>query len=91
MRRLFGAMLVAVCLLLGASAPVFAAHTAWISDTDAHLAPSFSGDLDSDLPVMMRSSSGSRWNSRSNSVNSSGSADTTLRFHTFSGSVRITK
>ena len=52
---------------------------------------SFSGDLDSDLAVMMRSSSGSRWNGRSNSVNSSGSSDTTLRFHTFSGNVRITK
>jgi len=55
---------------------------------------SFSGDLDSDLPVPVRSSSNSGWNSRgsrSNSVSSSGSSDSTLRFHTFSGNVRITK
>ncbi len=55
---------------------------------------SFSGDLDSDLPVTMRSASNYGWNnrgSRSSSVSSSGSSDSTLRFHTFSGNVRITK
>ena len=53
----------------------------------------FSGDLDTDLPVPTRSSN-SGWNSRgsrSTSVSSSGSSDSTLRFHTFSGNVRITK
>lgn len=51
---------------------------------------SFSGDLDSDMPITMRSASG--WGrSRSSSIATSGSADTTMRFHTFSGNVRITK
>lgn len=49
---------------------------------------SFSGDLDSDMPVTMRSSG---WGGRNRGTSSSGSGETTLRFHTFSGNVRITK
>jgi Putative adhesin len=54
---------------------------------------SFSGDFESDIPLVMRSSNGSRGRNR-NRVTAdlpAGSGGATLDFHTFSGSVRITK
>ena len=54
---------------------------------------SFSGDFESDVPLVLRSSSGARGRDR-NRVTAdlpAGAGGATLNFHTFSGSVRIVK
>jgi hypothetical protein len=52
---------------------------------------SFSGRFDSDLPLTMRSSGNGRNNTRVSGDLPGGSGGATLRFHTFSGDVRVTK
>jgi hypothetical protein len=51
----------------------------------------FSGNFDSDLPLTMRSSGNGRTNNRVSGDLPGGSGGATLRFHTFSGDVRVTK
>jgi DUF4097 and DUF4098 domain-containing protein YvlB len=51
----------------------------------------FSGNFDSDIPLTMRSSGGGRNNNRVSGDLPGGSGGATLRFHTFSGDVRVTK